>query len=58
MKIGPIIILPASHLPFYREVKRIVSAKPEYRQGVKDGTVSLRFLPGYSPFRKQVKTRR
>jgi len=45
-------------LPFFREVERICKEHPEYLDGIAQGTVSIRFLPGYSPFEKAKRERR
>jgi hypothetical protein len=41
--------------PFIREVMRITEVHPEYLDGIAQGTVSIRFLAGYSPFAKHGK---
>jgi len=41
--------------PFIEEVQRICKKHPEYLDGIKDGTVSIRFLAGHSPFKSKKK---
>jgi len=43
------------YLSFAREMRRLCKEKPAYEQGIKDGVVSLRFLPRHSPFPKHLK---
>jgi ribosomal protein L7/L12 len=44
-----------SDLPFYEEVHRLIEKHPEYLEGIKQGTVHIRFGANQSPFPKREK---
>ena len=41
--------------PLIHDVERICKEHPEYLDGIAQGTVSIRFLAGYSPFKSKKK---
>ena len=51
--IGNWIIVKKSEYPFFQEVNALIKKYPEYQEGIKQGIVHIKFLPGHSPHPKK-----
>lgn len=42
-----------TELPFYREVHRLIEKNPQYLDGIREGTVHLKFRPKCAPVKQR-----
>lgn len=40
-------VISTKHYPFYREIKRLINEKPEYKKKIAEGYVHLACDPGH-----------